>query len=85
MIFFSTQFTVRAVAIVLVLYRMWPQFNYSWQDGTYTTFTIGLWSVQFILYTIVPIGYLLIVHHLNFKNKEEDFNLRMSRETDSLI
>ena len=70
MIYFTVTFCIRGIAIIMVYpFRIWPQFNYDWYNGDFTWYSIVWWSIQFVFYTVIPITYLAVVHHLNFRNR----------------
>ena len=70
LVYFSVAFATRAVAIILVYFHHWPQFNRFWENKSFNPDELALWGLQFILYSDVPIGYLAVIHFLNFRGSK---------------
>ena len=64
-ILFSSTFCVRAITNVLGIYTSFP-----FAPGFENIGTNILWSVQFLIYNILPIMYLVKTHHSAWKPKE---------------
>ena len=68
LIYYSVAFAIRAIAIFLVYYYVWPQFNRFFEDDSYNPYVIALWSIQFLVYSTIPILYLAVIHFINWNS-----------------
>ena len=86
LIYYSVAFAIRAIAIFLVYYYVWPQFNRFFEDDSYNPYVIALWSIQFLVYSTIPILYLAVIHFINWnslKNTEENDLVKIINESNN--
>ena len=67
---FCSTFVTRAIALWLVYFGVWPTFAKTYCNGNYSTANSLVFVFEFILYNIIPIGYLTLIHHFNFRQME---------------
>ena len=84
LVYYSIFFSVRSVAIILVHFGYWPQFNRDWENETYDPFDIALWAIQFIVYSCIPIIYMTVIHFMNFNTDQRASKMIEDLERDTL-
>ena len=60
----------RGIALWLVYGKIWPTFYTTYCSGNYEAGNSLVFVFEFIIYNIIPIGYLTLIHHYNFRQVE---------------
>ena len=67
---FVITFTLRAIALWVGWLKKWPVFPKDYYYGQMNVTNSTVFVTQFILWNLIPIGYLSIIHYCNFKEDE---------------